>query len=59
VLSAGISSFVRNSLMDIITDVLVQATVPGYDKDIETHPFQFIGMLSSTVVHLDIHSITL
>ena len=46
----GISSFLRNSLSSIITDVLKHATVPGYSKDIETHPYQLTGMFSLCVL---------
>ena len=45
----GISSFLRNSLSSIITDVLKHATVLGYSKDIETHPYQLTGMFSVCV----------
>ena len=47
----GISSFLRNSLSSIITDVLKHATVPGYSKDIETHPYQLTGKFSVCVCY--------
>jgi len=39
----GIGSFVQNSLTDIITDMLLHATLPGYSDSINSHPYQFTG----------------
>ena len=50
---SGISSYVQNSLSDIITDLLKQATIQGYSNDIEAHPYQLAGsVFSIRVFHL-------
>ena len=49
---SGISSYVQNSLSDIITDLLKQATIQGYSNDIEAHPYQLAGMYVSLCVYM-------
>ena len=57
--AAGIGSFVRNSLLDIITDVLKQATVKGYSHNIETHPYQLTGMLQHLIMWIIIFTMSM
>ncbi|XP_065909123.1 transmembrane 7 superfamily member 3-like isoform X2 [Dysidea avara] len=40
-----IGSFLQNSLTDIITDMLLHATLPGYSNSINSHPYQFTEII--------------